>query len=296
MYLKCYFATSGRFNIRILYSPASQSNVSSDAKGWRWTTGNVRARYKQAMRHMWGSLDTGYAVEKTLEAVCRKNDQKLSSWLSRANEYVIPILPTQNVTNEMNSPADRVPRWVNDSNLTHFTPPNVYEDPHKPRPSFNKIKLLILFHRLFEAHFLPTHLTVALATGVLYSTYTPASVTHPLLLWSFGFNGTLRFVGILLTFFYLYLYENYHLICVRAREEEMKRAGLWERMQGGFSYRSMKKNWIDYCLMPVAGMLFSTIPAVVAEVSHFWTDKLVYTVSAKPRLLKEVEKELVALA
>ena len=77
---------------------------------------------------------------------------------------------------------------------------------------------------------------------------------------------------------------------MRSREDEMKRAGLWERMEGGFSYRSWKKNIIDYCLLPVTGVLFSTMPATVAEISHFWTDQLVYTVSAKPQLNREIEK------
>ena len=88
MYLKCYFASSGHFNTRIIYSPASQSNVSSDVKGWRRPISNVQARYKQAMRHMWGALDTGYAFEKLFEAVWRRNDENLSSWLSNTDEYV----------------------------------------------------------------------------------------------------------------------------------------------------------------------------------------------------------------
>jgi len=91
MYLKCYFASSGQFHTKIVFSPASQSNVSSDLKGWRGAATNLKARYKQAMRHMWGSLDTGYAVEKALQIMWKKNDEKLSSWLSRASEYVQQI-------------------------------------------------------------------------------------------------------------------------------------------------------------------------------------------------------------
>lgn len=88
MYLKCYFASAGRFNTKIIYCPASQSNVCSDSKGWIGAVLSVRARYKQAMRHMWGSLDSGYAIEKSLEIFWQKNDEKLSSWLSAADEYV----------------------------------------------------------------------------------------------------------------------------------------------------------------------------------------------------------------
>ena len=189
------------------------------------------------------------------------------------------------------SPADRIPRWVNDSNLNHFTPPNIYEHVDRPqRSSFSKMGLIILFHRLYEAHFLPSHLTVALLSAVIYTAYVPPVITHPLLLWSFGFNGTLRLIGFILFSCYLYLYESYHQLCVVAREDEMKRAGLWERMQGGFSYRSWRNNFMDYCLMPLTGTMFGTIPAVMAEISHFWTDQLVYTVSAKPQLKRELDR------
>ena len=91
MYLKCYFKTKGRFHVKIIYSPASQSNVTSDVKGFRGVVANINARYKQALRHMWGSLDSGYAVQKSLESLFRKNDERHSEWLSTPR-CVFPIL------------------------------------------------------------------------------------------------------------------------------------------------------------------------------------------------------------
>jgi hypothetical protein len=88
MFLKCYFATAGQFHTKIVYCPVSQCNVASESKGWRGEVENLQARYKQAMRHMWGSLDSGYAVHRYLEVMWKKNDEKLSSWLSRASEWV----------------------------------------------------------------------------------------------------------------------------------------------------------------------------------------------------------------
>ena len=82
MFLKCYFATKGQAKVKIIFSPASQSNVSSDVKGIRGFIANLWARYNQAMRHMWGSLDTGYAIEKGLEALFSKKDQAATTWLS----------------------------------------------------------------------------------------------------------------------------------------------------------------------------------------------------------------------
>ena len=203
-----------------------------------------------------------------------------------------------------------MPRWVADSSLKHFTPPNVAERSASPtrrasadsaaalpaerlplEPArFHLPNLLLLYHRLYEAHFLPAHLTVALLSAVLYTSVhappqpagpsqypTPA---YPLLLWSFSFTGTLRLLGFVGTAGFIRLYERYHAACVRAREDEMRAAGLWADM--AFAHRSLRENWTDYVALPLNGVLFGTAPAVVAGICHLWTDRLVYTVSAKP--------------
>jgi hypothetical protein len=65
MYLKCFFALNGRLTTRTIYSPVSQSNVvDGSTSGLRGVYLDMRARYKQALRHMWGALDTGYAMRK----------------------------------------------------------------------------------------------------------------------------------------------------------------------------------------------------------------------------------------
>lgn len=189
-------------------------------------------------------------------------------------------------------PADRVPLWVNESSLNHFTPPNLSSE-HSSTASFNKYSLLVTFHRLYEAHFLPSHLTVALFSGIIYAAFVPGPVTNPYLAWSLGFNGALRFIGLTLVNLYLYFYESYHLLAVSNREAEMRRVGLYERMEDQFAYRSFKKNWMDYTCMPINGTIFGTIPAVVAEICHLWTDRLVYTVSLKPQIIRKTSTERV---
>lgn len=82
MFLKCFFKSKGQAQTKIIYSPASQSNVTSDVKGLRGIPKNLGSRFKQALRHMWGSLDSGYAIQKGIEALFSKNDEKLSEWLS----------------------------------------------------------------------------------------------------------------------------------------------------------------------------------------------------------------------
>jgi hypothetical protein len=65
MYLKCYWKLEGNLISKIVPSAASHTNISSIScsnpiKNW---TLSHRARYNQAIRHMWGSLDTGYALQ-----------------------------------------------------------------------------------------------------------------------------------------------------------------------------------------------------------------------------------------
>ncbi|KAI9933082.1 hypothetical protein MW887_007553 [Aspergillus wentii] len=67
MLLKCYFETAGNVVSRNIFIPASQCNVSSDTgRGWRRTLDTCFARYRQALRHMWGALDSGFAARRTM--------------------------------------------------------------------------------------------------------------------------------------------------------------------------------------------------------------------------------------
>lgn len=67
MLLKCYFETAGNLISRVIYIPASQCNVSGDGShGWRGVLSTCVARYRQALRHMWGALDSGFAARRTL--------------------------------------------------------------------------------------------------------------------------------------------------------------------------------------------------------------------------------------
>lgn len=68
MYLKCFFALNGNLTSRTVLSPVSQSNVTGGGKeGVVGIYMDMTARYKQALRHMWGALDTGYALRKLVE-------------------------------------------------------------------------------------------------------------------------------------------------------------------------------------------------------------------------------------
>jgi len=63
MYIKCFFALNGNLTTRSVFSAASHTNVHSNSKGIRGFFANINARYKQALRHMWGALDTGFVLK-----------------------------------------------------------------------------------------------------------------------------------------------------------------------------------------------------------------------------------------
>jgi len=66
---------------------------------------------------------------------------------------------------------------------------------------------------------------------------------------------------------------------VDTREKEMSDACLTKGMH--FSRRDVKTNYIDYVMVPLVAPIFGSIPCAQAQICHFWTLDLVYTVSKK---------------
>lgn len=141
---------------------------------------------------------------------------------------------------------------------------------------------MVLLHRMYEAHFLPTHITFLIIGGAIYTITVPAEQIPPLIQRTLNITAYMRLMSIFNFGMFFYLYEAYHYICVKGREDEMVRFGLADRMSGAFSYRSMGKNCLDYCFFPIAGVAFGSVPTTVALLCHFWTLRLVYKVTKKP--------------
>ncbi|RDL34969.1 Uncharacterized protein BP5553_06900 [Venustampulla echinocandica] len=226
MYVKCFFALDGKLTTRTVLSPASQSNVHTDGKGIRGFFRDCKARYRQALRHMWGALDSGYVAKCVSKMWWRS--------LGRSGGR---------------------PHWGN---------------------------TMVLLHRMYEAHFLPTHITFLIIGGAIYTVAVPAEQIPPLLQQTLSITAYMRLMSIFNFGMFFYLYEGYHYVCVKGREEEMVRVGLADRMSGAFSYRTMGKNCLDYCFFPIAGVAFGSVPTTVALLCHFWTLRLVYKVTKKP--------------
>jgi hypothetical protein len=138
MLSKCYFETGGAMQSRVIYSPASQCNISSSAAliGWRHTLNIGVARYRQALRHMWGSLDTGYAIRKSVSGL-----QNSALFASHRRQQCFFL------------------------------------------SSFPRTSRLTLLYFLWEAHFLPVHVTIILLFSLIYPFYKPISAIHSTVAW-----------------------------------------------------------------------------------------------------------------
>ncbi|GJN73168.1 hypothetical protein PLICBS_007244 [Purpureocillium lilacinum] len=266
MYLKCFFALNGNLTCRTVLSPVSQTNVTGGGKGGiRGTIVDMRARYKQAIRHMWGALDTGFAMRQVVDM-----------WQERKHtcRAFRPLHQTQG-----DGPSCYTPEAQFDGGSERFQEDAFSDVSQGSLKELHWENIFYLFHRLFEAHFLPVHMTIVVLASALYVWATDGTDDLEQLGWIFSLCTVLRTMGFMEIACYMFLYESFHRTCVTTRERDMTAAKLADGMC--FSHRSMKKNFMDYVLVPLVAPLYGAIPCAQAEICHFWTVELVYTVSKK---------------
>ncbi|KAL2198960.1 glycosyl transferase family group 2-domain-containing protein [Corynascus similis CBS 632.67] len=269
MYLKCFFALNGNLTVRTVLSPVSQTNVTGGGrgKGIPGIITDVRARYKQALRHMWGALDTGYALRKVVEVW---RERKHTSRAFR------PLHTSMNDDTDSYVPQSQIDGVDAEATPESGIFSDVVSDTLK-EPDWERIA--ILFHRLFEAHFLPVQMTILVIASTLYMWAADGTEDIHGVGWIYSVCNVLRTLGFMEVALYLFLYEGFHKICVESREKEMGDAGLLKGMH--FSRREVKSNFIDYVMVPLVAPIFGSIPCAQAQICHFWTLDLVYTVSKK---------------
>lgn len=289
MYLKCFFALSGNLKVQIVYSAASQCNVSSDVKGLKGYYDGLKARYRQALRHMWGSLDTGFAIRESVDMIDRHRKAATpaaSDFPLSAPKSVYRFLQRYGLSALTYCSANWTAFYTSTGLHKSLIPRRADIEYVPPKP-IHKMNLFTLYHRLFEAHFLPSHLAVILTTASIYDFCYPNFLIPPVLHWALDFSGWCRLLGFCLMMVYFYLYAQYHHLCLGLRQEEMRRAGLLEDMteHDAFSTKVFQVAGIfEACLFPIGGFIFGAIPAMHAVMSHLFTERLTYVVSLKPQL------------
>ncbi|KAK6536942.1 hypothetical protein TWF281_001149 [Arthrobotrys megalospora] len=254
---------NGKLNIECVASPASHCNVASGKKGiWGWFDG-LRARYQQALRHMWGCLDTGFAIQQWSQLGTSQRVNNLC-YDSHAN--------------------------ISLGAKFSFFRVEIEEG------SMLTLRNIDLLTRIFEAHFLPAHLFVVLITSSIYLAINPATAVSRWVQLSMDVMAYLRTFGFLtMLFYFFFCYERYHKICVDVRTAELKRSGLYRDFEDQISRRNPRTplTWLDYVIFPVAGLIYGGLPLLHAAFSHFWSVDLNYKVSAKPK--RELVEEVVRM-
>jgi len=300
MYLKCFFALSGNLKTHMIYAAASQCDVSTDVKGISGYIDGLNARYKQALRHMWGSLDTGFAIRETIQMIQRHRvaskgqpELILNTKLAAEQAATSTLLPSSgppSPVSEKNWTA-----FYTDMGLHKSLIPKVADFERVPVKSIHKLNTYTLLYRLFEAHFLPIHLATIMTVTSIYTLLTPSFLIPTALKTFLDLSGWFRLTGFCCMMIFFYQYERYHRLCLSLRQEEMRKAGMLEDMteQDGFSHRVFQvAGLFETCLFPVGGFIFGAIPATQAVLSHFFTDRLTYVVSLKPQLLARQWQEM----
>lgn len=266
MYLKCFFALNGHLTCRTILSPVSQTDVKGDGStGVHGLYSDMNARYKQALRHMWGALDAGYTMRKTIEL-----------WQERKHtaRAFRPLHVTLNNPQDTYIPSvdDIDPEAVPEGGIFSDVTTDTLKDPDWER-------LIYLSHRMFEAHFLPVQMTILVIASTVYMWVTEGNADPHHVDWIMNVCNCLRTVGFLEVAFYLFLYEGFHRVNAACREKEMQNAGLSRGMY--FAHRNLRKNWVDYLMVPLVAPLYGAIPGAQAQLFHFWTVDLLYVVSKK---------------
>ncbi|KAJ3030563.1 UNVERIFIED_CONTAM: hypothetical protein HDU68_008580 [Siphonaria sp. JEL0065] len=328
MYLKCFFATSGKLVMKPIYSAVSCCNIEANTTN---TTSEVYkfvlglfARYDQAKRHLWGSLDTGYIMKRTIIAL-----------FAPGFDNVIQMKNT-GVTKE-----DKEDLGLGSQTSAKLDIP----------------QLRCLFHRALETHCLMGHFAIlGLVRSIMAqlpnvitpaATATASSIMGPLpkspLSASFMgdhfgipitfdmFSGFIIFCCVICNFLSASYYEKYYkfqgferwaLQTLPAKSVQaltkfdkfsmdnaatvannrlvglatMAKHGLrfskkHERLQvhplGRRPQLSSPRyaiNFVEWCLIPYVALFYFVMPQCHAQIVHLFTDKLDYNVSAKPQL------------
>ncbi|KAJ3297004.1 hypothetical protein HK104_000972 [Borealophlyctis nickersoniae] len=189
MYLKCFFATEGHVIVKSIFSPASQCNVEGTGVGLKGYINYLQARYTQAKRHLWGSLDTGYAIRRTILGLFAPNADTTEPTVALRNTSVTKSGKEERKTN------------------------------------YRLRVLAELMHRILESHILMGHLFTLIITSTLIlplrSSFSYALATyfwgilsdepvHPYVEFALNVSFWVRMSIIVPNVIMIWYYEKYH--------------------------------------------------------------------------------------
>ncbi|KAK9375614.1 uncharacterized protein V1513DRAFT_398308 [Lipomyces chichibuensis] len=289
MYLKCFFGTGGLLDTVPIYSPASHCNVehgdttANMTIDQRWMLSS-QARFKQACRHMWGIMDSGYATRRTISLIMGHSEA--AEFCAEDDLAVADEKLSLNSLEKSSTPACASTPLL----PSRFASPIPWQ------------RIVILLHRLYEAHFLHVHYFIngfACSLLPMVTNVPPSSLLGKVLVYA-SYLRTIAFCGVVIQMF---LYERLYSTALRLRllsiqmtlsspsfdvslisESSAKSIEIVRQSlkQVDVSRRSGWKSLIDYILFPIAGTFYVLVPSLKAQILQFWSTEFVYEVSSKP--------------
>jgi hypothetical protein len=282
MYLKCFFSTNGRLIVKSIFSPISSCNIEGCGEGVKGYFSGIFARYVQAKRHLWGSLDTGYVIRRSLMSVLSPDEDLKVSLKNAATKNkggettgVIPFTTLATLWLRVIEAHIFMAQLLPMLFFTSFMDP-----PSLPSGPAFIYDLRVYYWSLVEnsgyAHLI-TYTFFVMA--ICRSTTIPFS----LLTWSF-YEKYYQWVGIDRWKLQKQI-ENPPITLkqepqtISKDQPEVQYLGLRPSLT---SERKMPFNCFDWLITAQVGVTLLFLPVIVAQLSHLWTDKLEYLVAAKP--------------
>ena len=327
MYVKCFFATKGQLIVKPVYAPASHCNISSAMQGVRGYVDCMYARWNQALRHMWGSLDSGYALREGLKLLDEPD------WTSNASSSDTVVAPSPPSSSSSSSQVELEELNINTREFLTLKEGFMDEIDSKLRPTqaatshhASGWRFVLLYARLFEAHFMVLQFSIAVVCSTVYTSLVPTSMVSPLVRDSFWLSGRIRTLSFGIMFLWSLLYERWHELCVHIRESEIVEVDARQQKasnpeaendsgagddtamseyqpslsepnnslhsRSSFSRYEKVKYRLQWLVFPVIGALYGTLPSLVVQFRHLFTVELTYVVSAKPAMKARLEEDV----
>jgi hypothetical protein len=258
MYLKCLFSSYGRLKVHTIYSPASCCNIQSD--GW-WKT--LRDRYTQAKRHMWGCLDFGYALRRTVYNLIAPGYDAPSNQVQQ-----IPLITPIDIS-------------IFSSILI-----SLYHRLLEAQMVMGQVFLMVILTSLF----IPRGDNPLGLASAFWSQFSIRGV-HPYVELVLMLGDWVRLIGAIPMITGIIFYERYQRWVgvnrwVHSLQEQLHPgSGMGVSNLGRRSNLMSRRtmwNLFDWVALPICGFFFLSLPQLHAQVLQIFTDSLDYVVSRKP--------------
>lgn len=273
MYLKCFFSTGGKVIVKSIFSPASQCNIEGTGTGVAGYLSGLRARYVQSKRHLWGTLDFGYCIRRTI-----------LSYISPDSQLTVHL---KNTVTKLDHEEPLAFKIANISTMIYrMIEVHIF---------MGQFLTMIIFSNIFipqPGSYFPS------VTTYLYNTFISSQPVSELLLAGLNIGYLLRLSCIPCSILTFYLYELYHDYVGFKRwdlqpnteisssstfidiDSEPLVQPLGLRPQLGSRRKIL--NAVDWLVAPFSGIIYFLIPMLHAQFSHLITDRLEYQVAGKP--------------